>query len=187
MSFIELLTIAIGLSMDAFAIAICKGLSVQKIKPMHLVSTGLWFGGAQAIMPIIGYLLGIRFQTVVESIDHWISFALLALIGINMLRESRGEIENTNPSFSPKAMFPLAIADSIDALAVGVSFAFLDINIVPAVIMIGITTFLFSVAGVKIGNKFGAKYKSRAELAGGIILIAMGLIILFDHLNIVKI
>lgn len=181
MGFWELLAIAVGVSMDAFAIAICKGLSVEKVEKKHLLSAGAWFGGAQAVMPLLGYLLGSGFQSVIERVDHWISFALLTLIGINMIRESRGETETLDDSFSPKAMFPLAIADSIDALAVGVTFAFLEVEILPAILLIGVTTFVFSAAGVLIGNKFGARYKSRAELAGGLILVAMGLLILLEH------
>ena len=181
MGFAELLITAVGVSMDAFAIAICKGLSVQKAEKKHLLSAGLWFGGAQALMPLIGYLLGGAFHGAIERIDHWISFILLALIGANMIRESREQAKALDASFSPKAMFPLAIADSIDALAVGVTFAFLQVDILPAILLIGITTFLFSAAGVKIGNRFGAKYKSKAELAGGIILILMGLFILLEH------
>lgn len=180
----ELFVIAIGLSMDAFAIAICKGLSVEKVENKHLLSAGLWFGGGQAIMPLIGYLLGSSFQSAIESFDHWLSFALLAIIGINMIREAQGKTEKLDASFSAKAMFPLAIADSIDALAVGVTFAFLKVDVVPAVVLIGVTTFLFSAAGVKIGNRFGAKYKAKAELTGGIILILMGLLIVLDHTGI---
>lgn len=180
----ELLMIAVGVSMDAFAISICKGLSVQKVEKKHLLSAGLWFGGAQAVMPLLGYFLGSGFQSVVEHVDHWLSFALLTIIGINMIRESRGEIEKLDSSFSAKAMFPLAIADSIDALAVGVTFAFLEVNIIPAVLLIGVTTFLFSVAGIKIGNQFGARYKSKAEMVGGLILIVMGLMILMEHTGI---
>lgn len=178
----ELIVIAVGVSMDAFAISICKGLSVERVEKRHLLSAGLWFGGAQALMPLIGYLLGSSFQAFIEKVDHWFSFALLFIIGVNMIRESRGKVEKLDSSFSAKAMFPLAIADSIDALAIGVTFAFLNVNIIPAVVLIGITTFLFSTVGVKIGNSFGAKYKSKAELAGGIILIFMGTFILFDHL-----
>lgn len=180
----ELLVIAVGVSMDAFAIAICKGLSVEKVEKKHLLSAGLWFGGAQALMPLLGYLLGSSFQSVIENVDHWLSFALLAIIGINMIRESRGKVEKLDASFSAKAMFPLAIADSIDALAVGVTFAFLEVNIIPAVLLIGITTFLFSASGIKIGNQFGARYKSKAELAGGLILVVMGLLILLEHTGI---
>ena len=134
---------------------------------------------------LLGYLLGSSFRTIVESVDHWFSFILLAIIGLNMVRESREEIEKLDDSFSAKVMFPLAIADSIDALAVGITFSFLNVKIVPAVVMIGLTTFAFSAVGVKIGNKFGAKYKSKAEMAGGIILIAMGTMILVEHLGIV--
>lgn len=181
MNFFEMMIIAVGVSMDAFAIAICKGLSVEKLEKKHLVSTGLWFGGAQAIMPLLGYFLGKSFQLVIERVDHWLSFALLAIIGINMIRESRGKIEKLDSSFSAKVMFPLAIADSIDALAVGVTFAFLEVPIIPAILLIGITTFLFSAAGIKIGNKFGAIYKSKAEFVGGFILIIMGLLIILEH------
>lgn len=181
MNFFEMMIIAVGVSMDAFAIAICKGLSVEKLEKKHLVSAGLWFGGAQALMPLLGYFLGKSFQLIIELVDHWLSFALLAIIGINMIRESRGKIEKLDSSFSAKAMFPLAIADSIDALAVGVTFAFLEVPIIPAILLIGITTFLFSAAGIKIGNKFGAIYKSKAEFVGGLILIVMGLLILLEH------
>lgn len=178
MGFWELVAIAVGLSMDAFAIAICKGLSVQKLEKKHMVCTGLWFGGAQALMPLAGYLLGTGFQTFIEKIDHWISFVLLCLIGLGMIKESREKSKPLEASFSAKAMFPLAIADSIDALIAGVSFAFLKVRIVPAVLLIGVITFILSVAGVKIGNRFGEKYRSSAEMAGGIILIAMGVKIL---------
>lgn len=184
MDLLELVIIAVGVSMDAFAISICKGLSVERVEKKHLLSAGLWFGGAQALMPLIGYLLGSSFSHIIESVDHWLSFLLLALIGVNMIRESRGQAETLDASFSPRAMFPLAIADSIDALAVGVTFAFLDVEILPAVVLIGVTTFLFSVAGVRIGNQFGARYKSKSELIGGIILILMGLLILLEHTGI---
>ncbi len=179
----ELLAISMGVSMDAFAIAICKGLSVERAEPKHLLSAGLWFGGAQAVMPLLGYVLGSGFRFVIESLDHWISFLLLAAIGIHMIRESREPVKKMDASFAPKVMLPLALADSIDALAVGVSFAFLKVDILPAVLMIGLTTFLFSVAGVKIGNQFGARYKAKAEAAGGIILLLMGLSILWEHLQ----
>ena len=168
MNFAELLVLAIGLSMDAFAISICKGLSVEKLEKKHMVITGLWFGGSQMAMPIIGYFVGGSFYEVIQSVDHWLSFALLLLIGVNMIR----------------VMFPLAIADSIDALAVGVTFAFRQVPLVPSVPVIGLTTFLFSAAGVWIGNRFGAKYKSKAELAGGIVLIGIGFVILLQDLGI---
>lgn len=178
----ELITISIGVSMDAFAIAICKGLSVEWVEPKHLLSAGLWFGGAQAFMPLLGYILGSGFRSAIESLDHWISFVLLAAIGIHMLRESREPVRKMESSFAPRVMLPLAVADSIDALAVGVSFAFLKVDILPAILMIGLTTFAFSVAGVKIGNHFGAKYKSRAEVVGGVALLLMGSLILVEHL-----
>lgn len=179
----ELFVIAVGLSMDAFAIAICKGLSVGKIEKKHLMITGLWFGGAQAIMPLIGYLLGTGFQSLIEQIDHWIAFVLLGLIGLEMIKESREQCKSLNASFSAKVMFPLAIADSIDALAAGVTFAFLEVNIIPAIVLIGMITFGFSAFGVWLGNCFGEKYRARAELTGGIILIVMGVKILLEHLG----
>lgn len=179
-----LFIVAIGLSMDAFAVAICKGLSVCQVKPRHAIITGLWFGGFQALMPLIGYLLGTRFEDAIKQFDHWIAFVLLALIGANMIRESFGGAEKLNDCFDCRTMFPFAIATSIDALAVGVSFAFLGVDIVPAVSFIGIITFALSGVGVKLGNVFGARYKSRAELAGGIILILMGTKILLEHLGI---
>ena len=183
MSYLELFVIAVGLSMDAFAVSICKGLSVRRLRPRHNLICGLYFGGFQALMPVIGWLLGRQFESLIKSIDHWIAFALLVLIGANMIREAvRNEEENLNDSFSPKTMLPLAVATSIDALAVGVTFAFLDVSIVPAVSMIGATTFILSAVGVKIGNVFGAKYKSKAELVGGIVLVAMGIKILIEHL-----
>ena len=183
MSYLELFVIAVGLSMDAFAVSICKGLSVRRLKPRHNLICGLYFGGFQALMPVIGWLLGRQFESLIKSIDHWIAFALLVLIGANMIREAvKNEEENLNDSFSPRTMLPLAVATSIDALAVGVTFAFLDVEIVPAVSMIGVTTFVLSAVGVKIGNVFGAKYKSKAELVGGIVLVVMGVKILIEHL-----
>ena len=183
MTIFELIVIAVGLSMDAFAVSICKGLSVRRLRPRHNIICGLYFGGFQALMPVLGWLLGRQFEALIKNVDHWIAFVLLALIGANMSREAvKNEEENLNDSFSPKTMLPLAVATSIDALAVGVTFAFLDVMIVPAVSIIGVTTFIFSAAGVKIGNVFGAKYKSKAELVGGIVLVAMGIKILIEHL-----
>ena len=183
MTIFELIVIAVGLSMDAFAVSICKGLSVRLLRPRHNIICGLYFGGFQALMPVLGWLLGRQFEALIKNVDHWIAFVLLALIGANMIREAvKNEEENLNDSFSPKTMLPLAVATSIDALAVGVTFAFLDVMIVPAVSIIGVTTFIFSAAGVKIGNVFGAKYKSKAELVGGIVLVAMGIKILIEHL-----
>lgn len=180
----ELILIAVGLSMDAFAIAICKGLSVRKIEKKHLIITGCWFGGAQAFMPLLGYLLGTGFQEAIEQIDHWIAFVLLGIIGFSMIKESREQTKAMEASFAAKVMFPLAIADSIDALAAGVTFAFLDVQILLAVVLIGSITFVFSAFGIWLGNRFGERYCSKAELAGGIILILMGTKILLEHLNI---
>ena len=178
----EIFLRAVGLSMDAFAVSVCKGLSVQRLKPRHGAICGAYFGGFQALMPLIGWLLGRQFESLIKNIDHWIAFVLLVLIGANMVRESFGKDEEVNDSFSFKTMLPLAVATSIDALAVGVTFAFLDVNIWIAIALIGVTTFTLSAVGVKIGNVFGAKYKSKAELAGGIILIALGIKILIEHL-----
>lgn len=183
MSLFTLFVTAVGLSMDAFAVAICKGLAMKKLSWKKAVIIGLWFGGFQAGMPVIGYLLGTRFENYVTSIDHWIAFVLLSLIGANMVKEALSkEEECASDSVDFKTMFLLAVATSIDALAVGVTYAFLQVQIVPAVTFIGVITFTLSIAGVKIGNVFGLKYKSRAELAGGIILILMGTKILLEHL-----
>ena len=184
MTLLELFVIAVGLSMDACAVAVCKGLAVGRAKPGHCVLAGLYFGGFQAGMPLVGYLLGVRFQNIIVSIDHWIAFVLLGLIGFNMIREAMGDEENLDPSFDFRAMLPLAVATSIDALAVGVTFAFLKVLIIPAVSLIGITTFAFSALGVAVGARFGGKFGEKAELAGGVILIAMGTKILLEHLGI---
>ena len=179
----ELFVIAVGLSMDAFAVSVCKGLSVRRCTFRHMVICGLYFGIFQGMMPLIGYLLGSQFESLVTAIAPYIAFILLAFIGINMIRESREEDEeNVSDDFSVRAMIPLAIATSIDALAVGVSFAFLQVNIIPAVLFIGVTTFICCVFGVKIGNLFGSRYKSSAELFGGVVLVLMGLKILLEHL-----
>lgn len=180
----ELLLIALGLSMDAFAVSICKGLSLGKLKLRHAVLVGLYFGGFQALMPLIGWAMGYRFEHVIESVDHWIAFLLLAVIGIGMIRES-SKTEELNGDLGFRTMLLLAIATSIDALAVGVTFAFLQVRIVPAAGLIGVTTFLLSAFGVYIGRAFGLRYKSKAELAGGIILILIGLKILLEHLGII--
>lgn len=188
MSFSELLLIAIGLSMDAFAVAVCKGLSVGKTKVRHYIITGLWFGGFQALMPFLGYLLGTTFEKYIVAFDHWIAFILLSVIGINMIKEGFSKEENeTDASFSFKNMLLLAIATSIDALAVGVTFALLpDVNIFHAVSLIGMTTFILSAIGINIGSVFGMKYKSAAEITGGIILILMGTKILLEHLGVIS-
>ena len=182
MSLWELLVIAVGLSMDAFAVSVCKGLSVQKVKPKHYLIVAAYFGGFQALMPLLGYLLGVRFEAMVANVDHWIAFVLLGLIGTNMVRESRAGEEKLDDSFTVSTMLILAVATSIDALAIGVTFAFLGVNIVEAIILIGITTGIISGVGLKIGNVFGSRYKSKAEMAGGIVLILMGIKILVQHL-----
>ncbi len=180
-----LLILAIGVSMDAFAVSICKGLAMKQIKFKHMLIVGLWFGGFQALMPLIGYFLGIQFETYITAYDHWIAFILLALIGGNMIKEAlSNEEETADASLAVKIMLVLAIATSIDALALGVTFAFLQVNIWEAVSFIGVVTFLFSVAGLKIGNVFGTKYKSKAEFVGGVILILLGIKILLEHLGI---
>ena len=184
MSLFDLFILAVGLSMDAMAVAICKGLSVQKLKFRHAVITGLYFGGFQAAMPLLGYFLGRQFQSYIQSVDHWIAFVLLGLIGANMIKESFGEAEEVNCSFCPKAMLPMAVATSIDALAVGVTFAFLQVSIAPAVTFIGVITFSLSAVGVYVGHLFGAKFKSKAELVGGVVLVLMGLRILLEHLGV---
>lgn len=184
MGITELFILAIGLSMDAFAVAVCKGLSLRKVTLKSCGWVGLWFGAFQAIMPLIGYILGAQFKDKITAIDHWIAFVLLGLIGANMIKEALSkEDECVNSGLSSNDMFPLAVATSIDALAIGVTFAFLpDTNIIAAVSFIGVVTFIISAAGVKIGNIFGAKYKSKAEFAGGVILILLGVKILIEHL-----
>ena len=194
MTLLELFIIAVGLSMDAFAVAICKGLAVKKAGIKQMSLAGLWFGGFQALMPFIGYLLGSTFESYITKIDHWIAFVLLGIIGANMIKEAlekNGEngcdCEGKAGSMAVKEMFTLAVATSIDALAVGVTFALLpDVNIGAAVGFIGVITFAFSAVGIKIGNIFGVKFKSKAELAGGIILILMGLKILLEHLGFIN-
>ena len=181
----ELFIIAVGLSMDAFAVSICKGLSVRKAQLKHLLICGAFFGGFQALMPTIGYFLGRQFESFITSVDHWITFILLVIIGINMIREAFDGEEEQNSSFSFMTMLPLALATSIDALAVGVTFAFMEANILYAVLFIGVITFILSAIGVKIGNVFGSKYKSKAEFAGGAILILMGIKFLLEGLSII--
>lgn len=184
MGLIELFLIAVGLSMDAFAVSVCKGLAMPKCTFKKAAIVGLWFGGFQALMPAIGYVLGAQFQETIASIDHWIAFVLLALIGGNMIHEALdNDEEEADASLDVKPMFLLAVATSIDALAIGITFAFLKVNIIPAVCFIGIVTFIISFAGVKIGNVFGARYKNKAEIVGGVILILLGLKILLEHLG----
>ena len=184
MGLTELFILAVGLSMDAFAVAVCKGLAMPKCTFKKAAIVGLWFGGFQALMPAIGYVLGAQFQEAIASIDHWIAFVLLALIGGNMIHEALdNDEEEADASLDVKTMFLLAVATSIDALAIGITFAFLKVNIIPAVCFIGIVTFIISFAGVKIGNVFGARYKNKAEIVGGVILILLGLKILLEHLG----
>ena len=181
----SLFILAVGLSMDAFAVAICKGLAMGRSSLRGSVIVGLWFGFFQALMPLIGYFVGIQLSDLISSFDHWVAFVLLAAIGASMIAESRSKKEEEeSPSLSVKAMFPLAIATSIDALASGVALAAVDGNIFWAVSFIGVITFLLSGFGVKLGSLAGVRYKSKAELAGGIILILLGLKILLEHLGI---
>ena len=184
MSLLTLFITAAGLSMDAFAVSICKGLAMKKISVKKAFIVGLWFGGFQALMPLLGYALGSKFKQSVEAIDHWIAFVFLGLIGANMIKEALSkEEEKADDSLSVKTMFLLAVATSIDALAVGITYAFLQVDIIPAVSFIGAVTFTFSAAGVKVGNVFGMKYKAKAEIAGGIILILIGIKILLEHMK----
>lgn len=189
MDLLTLMSIAVGLSMDAFAVSVCKGLKMRNINYVHMFVIALFFGGFQAFMPLIGWLLGSRFEEYIKSFDHWIAFVLLAFIGGKMFIESFGsdddEESGEGDKLDLKELTVLAVATSIDALAVGITFAFLSVSIAPSVTAIGITTFLLSCAGVFVGNRFGAKYKSRAEMAGGIILVLIGLKILLEHLGII--
>ena len=189
MGIIELLLLAVGLSMDAFAVSVCKGLATPELKWRHMLITGAWFGGFQALMPLIGYMLGSTFASYITAIDHWIAFILLAIIGGNMIKEAfSGDEEEHNDSFAVKTMLIMAVATSIDALAVGITFAFLIESIaylIFAILSIGCITFALSAAGVKAGNVFGSKYQAKAEFAGGLILILLGLKILLEGLGII--
>lgn len=184
MSILDLFILAVGLSMDAFAVSVCKGLSLGKIKPKHMCIAGAWFGGFQALMPLIGYFLGSFFAEMIEKYDHWVAFVLLAIIGGNMIKESFDKDEKVDSSMDVKSMLLLAIATSIDALAVGVTFAFLQVQIVSAVSFIGVITFIFSAVGIKIGSLFGTKHKSKAELFGGIVLVLIGIKILLEGIGV---
>lgn len=185
MGLLELFILAVGLSMDAFAVSVCKGLAMPKISLKNAAVVGVWFGGFQALMPALGYVLGYQFRDKITTIDHWIAFVLLYIIGANMIKEacSKDE-ENEDARLDVRTMFLLAVATSIDALAVGITFAFLEVHIAAAVSFIGITTFVISSVGVKIGNVFGTKYKAKAEFTGGAILILLGFKILLEHLGI---
>lgn len=185
MGFWELLLLAVGLSMDAFAVSICKGLAMDRVTLKKACIPGLWFGGFQGAMPLLGWLLGSRFTSYITSVDHWIAFILLGILGFNMLREAKnGEAEEADASLGFRVMLAMAVATSIDALAVGITFAFLDVSILPAVSFIALVTFLFSSVGVKIGSLFGTRFKAKAEALGGIILILLGVKILLEHLGV---
>jgi putative Mn2+ efflux pump MntP len=192
MDIFTLLAISVALSMDAFSVSICKGLATKKFSFKTALLCGLWFGGFQALMPVIGYFLGAQFEHLITSFDHWIAFGLLLIIGFNMIREAMSEDESTDNAECSgsctgfKTMLMMAIATSIDALAVGVSFAFLSVDIWKSVAVIGVTTFLFSFVGVKIGNIFGSRYSKAAEITGGVILILLGIKILLEHTGILN-
>ena len=185
MSVFEIVLLGIGLAMDAFAVSVCKGMACRQIKITNMLAAGLWFGSFQMLMPLAGYFLGSGFASYIEKYDHWIAFALLAGIGLNMIREGIQGKEEGSDSFAPAVMLVLAIATSIDAFAAGLTLAFLNTNVWRAVVIIGITTFLFSVSGVRIGSAFGDIFKNRAEIAGGAVLIIIGLRILLTHLGII--
>lgn len=186
MKFIELFLIAVSLAMDAFAVSVGKGFTLKRVLPRHALSAGLWFGGFQALMPIIGFFLGSSFAHIVERIDHWIAFGLLALIGINMIRETlSGDDDKLDSDFGFRTMIVMAIATSIDALTVGVSMAFLRVDIWIAAAVIGVVTFALSAVGVSLGCKFGAKVGSRAGIVGGVVLICLGIKILIEHLGLI--
>ncbi len=187
----ELLLLAVGVSMDAFAVSICKGLALKKATPKACMTCGIWFGGFQALMPLIGFFLGTLFAQAIEAVDHWVACVLLTIIGVNMLKEAFEKDacgccgDEKSGDLSPKTMFVMAVATSIDALAVGISLAMAgDVNIFAAVLLIGLCTCGFSAAGVKIGNAFGSRFEKKAQLAGGAILILLGLKILLEHLGI---
>lgn len=184
MTWLELIIIAVGVSMDAFAVSICKGLSLRSLRPKHILSTAVWFGGFQALMPLIGYYLGVSFADSVADFDHWIAFVLLGIIGGKMIKEAfeKDDECDYNPDFSFKTMLTLAVATSIDAMAVGVSLAFLKVDVWTSILVIGLMTGAFSALGVKLGNLFGCRYKSKAEVVGGIVLVGIGIKILVEHL-----
>ncbi len=188
MGFLELLLLGVGLSMDAFAVAICKGLKMPKLNYKQTALIALFFGGFQALMPLIGWLLGTRFEKYITDFDHWIAFGLLLFIGGKMIWEAvkGGEEDEDDGRFDIKELFLMAIATSIDALAVGITFAFLKTDILSSITIIGCTTFVISAFGVFVGHRFGAKYKTKAEIAGGIILILIGVKILLEHLGIIS-
>ena len=190
MGLLELTLLAVGLSMDAFAVSICKGLAMDRVTPGRAAVVGLWFGGFQGLMPLVGWVLGSRFAAYITAVDHWIAFLLLAVIGVNMLREAfsrEEEEEGSVADLSVRTMFTMAVATSIDALAVGISLAMAGgVNILGAVILIGVTTFALSAVGVKVGSVFGSRFEKKAEAMGGVILIALGVKILLEHLGVIN-
>ena len=185
MNVTTLFILALGLAMDAFAVSICKGVSLRQLRPIHMIKSGLWFGGFQALMPIVGYLLGVQFESAITAVDHWVAFILLAIIGGNMIREAHSGSEEENDSMDVKTMFLLAVATSIDALAIGITFAVLKVNVLLSAVLIGAVTFVLSAIGIKAGSRFGMKYKSSAEMLGGCILIFIGVKVLVEHLEII--
>ena len=193
MGLVEILLLAVGLSMDAFAVSVCKGLAMKKVNLKSAMICGIWFGGFQALMPLIGYILGTSFERLIDAVAPWIAFILLSVIGGNMIREALSKDEAASAGTDAKTMFLMAVATSIDALAVGITFAFVQVDIIhagaflntlTAVMIIGLTTFSLSCAGVKIGSIFGTRYRSKSEFAGGLILILIGLKILLEHFGI---
>ena len=187
MGFVELLLLSVGLGMDAFAVSVCKGISMKKMKWKKACIIGLYFGGFQALMPVLGYFLGSTFESVISNLDHWIAFGLLAIIGGNMIKDAFSkECDSFDDDVRFKAMIVLAIATSIDALAVGITFAFLKVNLILTISMIGVITFILAIVGTKVGNRFGDKYEKKAELVGGVILILLGIKILLEHMGILN-
>lgn len=186
MSFLELLLVAVGLSMDAFAVAVCRGLEMRRIDYRQALLIAVFFGGFQALMPVVGYLLGAGFEHYISAFDHWIAFALLAFIGGKMIWEAvRGGEEEQPQELDLKMLLMMAVATSIDALAVGITFAFLRMDILSSALTIGATTFLISFGGVAAGNRFGARYKQKAEIVGGVMLVLIGVKILLEHLGVI--
>lgn len=187
MGFVELLLLSVGLGMDAFAVSVCKGISMKKMNWKKTCIIGLYFGGFQALMPVLGYFLGSTFESVISNLDHWIAFGLLAIIGGNMIKDAFSkECDSFDDDVRFKAMIVLAIATSIDALAVGITFAFLKVNLILAISMIGVITFILAIVGTKVGNRFGDKYEKKAEFVGGVILILLGIKILLEHMGILN-
>lgn len=187
MGFVELLLLSVGLGMDAFAVSVCKGISMKKMNWKKVCIIGLYFSGFQALMPVLGYFLGSTFESVISNLDHWIAFGLLAIIGGNMIKDAFSkECDSFDDDVRFKAMIVLAIATSIDALAVGITFAFLKVNLILAISMIGVITFILAIVGTKVGNRFGDKYEKKAEFVGGVILILLGIKILLEHMGILN-